>query len=305
MNGLKDKNIAAKIFCLIMAVVLWLYVMNEQNPSIEASYTIPLEVKNLSAGYTLIDAPESVRVKVRGARSTIAAISASDIGAYVDLKGVTEGRHTIKINAVVPTSLELVEVNPDKVPLRIDTAISRSLPVEIKYTSSLPPGLTLGKVTVNPEIVTVEGPRSLLDQMDRAIIQIDLSNRTVDFSGTFNVLIVNKDGREVEGAAPHPGQVTVEAQLIQDNKKTVDVKPAFSGQLPAGYVFKQIQVIPAKVELSGTKNLIDPIEYVTTEPITIGTDTKEQTREVKVWVKDGITATPTTVTVKFTVALNH
>lgn len=305
MTGLPNKNLAAKIFCLIMAVVLWLYVMNEQNPAIEASFTVPLEVKNLAANYTLIDAPETVRVKVRGARSIIAAITGSDISAYVDMKGITEGRHSVKIGAVVPSSLELVEINPDKVVLRIDTATSRNIPVEIKYTGALPPGMNLGKVVINPETVTVEGPKSLLDLISKAIIQVDLSNRSGDFTDNFTVQIVNKDGREIDGAAPYPPQVEVDAQILQTNRKTVDVKPAFSGQMPAGYVFKQVQVEPPKVEITGPKDLLDATDYVTTEPILIGADAKEQTKEAKILLKDGMTAAPATVIVKFTVVPNQ
>ena len=36
-----------KIFCLIAACALWVYVMNEQNPMVENTYTVPVEVRNL------------------------------------------------------------------------------------------------------------------------------------------------------------------------------------------------------------------------------------------------------------------
>ena len=36
-----------KLLCLIAACAFWVYVMNEQNPVMENTYTIPVEVRNL------------------------------------------------------------------------------------------------------------------------------------------------------------------------------------------------------------------------------------------------------------------
>jgi YbbR domain-containing protein len=301
MKELLSKNLAAKILCMIMAIVLWMYVMNEQNPPIEASFTIPIEVKNLSSTYTLMDGPESVRVKVRGARSIIATLSASDIAAYVDLKGIGEGRHPIKIMAVVPQSVELVEVNPDKALLRIDIATSRKLPVEVRYTSAPPDNAIVGKVTLSPDTVIVEGPKSLLDSIDKAIIYMDLSEHSTDFSGKFTVHIINTDGKELEDVTAQPGQINVATQLLAVNKKLVDVKPVFSGELPAGMMMKQLEVTPNKIELSGSKALLDTVDIVTTEPIVLTSDMKEFNRQIKVIAKDGISVSPNAITVKFIV----
>ena len=305
MSGLFNKNIAAKILCMIMAIVLWMYVMNEQNPPLEASFTIPLQVKNLAENYTLLDAPESVKVKVKGVRSVIATITASDISAYIDLTGVGDGRQQVKITAVVPASVELVEVNPDKALLRIDTTISRSLPVEVRYMGTLPDGVVLGKISLAPDTITVKGPKSLLDIIDKAIVQVNLTDHNTDFSSTFNVMVINKDGKEVPGVSITPLETTLGMQLIVTNKKLVEVKPTFSGELAAGMVIKQLAVTPAKVELSGPKNLTDAFNTVTTEPIVINGDTKEFSGEVKVLPQDGITMQPAAVTVKFTVGPNR
>jgi hypothetical protein len=36
-----------KFLCLMAAFAFWVYVMNEQNPLVENSYTVPVEVRNL------------------------------------------------------------------------------------------------------------------------------------------------------------------------------------------------------------------------------------------------------------------
>lgn len=305
MNALPSKNLAAKILCVIMAIVLWLYVMNEQNPPLEASFTVPLEVKNLSGNYTLIDAPESVRVKVRGARSVIATLTGKDIAAYIDLKGVGEGRQQVKITAVVPQSVELVEVNPDKALLRIDTMTSRKVPVEVRYTGVPPEGATVGKAGAAPDTITVEGPRSSLDSIERAIVEVNISDHSGDFSGNYDVLIINKEGKELEDVTLNPARVTVTTQMIVTSKKMVEVKPNFTGELPPGMMIKQLSVNPPRIELQGSKELLDTVDSVTTEPIALGSDVRDFSREAKVVVKEGLTAVPSEVAVKFILAPNR
>lgn len=64
----ETKNVVMKIFAIILAIILWLYVMNEQNPPIESSFNIPLEVRNTATSNVVSDVPETVRIKIRGPR---------------------------------------------------------------------------------------------------------------------------------------------------------------------------------------------------------------------------------------------
>jgi len=97
----------------------------------------------------------------------------------------------------------------------------------------------------------------------------------------------------------------VGAQLSVTNKKVVEVKPAFTGGLPTGLVVKQLVVAPPKLELSGPKALLDTVDTITTEPILLNGDIKEFSSEIKVIPKEGLTALPAVVTVKFTVEPNR
>ena len=41
VRDLVQRNLLVKVISLLTAIVLWLVVMNDQNPSIENNYTIP------------------------------------------------------------------------------------------------------------------------------------------------------------------------------------------------------------------------------------------------------------------------
>lgn len=77
----------ARIMCVIVASILWVYVMNEQNPITTRSFTVPLQTVHLQDDMLVKDLPETVNVRVSGTRSQIAALRTADVKAFIDLRG--------------------------------------------------------------------------------------------------------------------------------------------------------------------------------------------------------------------------
>ncbi|MDR3564645.1 MAG: CdaR family protein [Negativicutes bacterium] len=302
MDRRRGKNITAKILALILALVLWLYVTNEQNPPVEASLTVPLETRNVVSPLVAVDSPDAVRIKVRGSRSIIAGLQAQDIKAYLDMKGLGEGRHTAKISAQVPLSLELIEVSPDKVQVRLDTVVSRKLPVEIRLTGTAATGTAVAKVVANPEQVTIEGPRSGVELADKVLLPLELAGRNADFIVGVLPVVISRDGKEVEGLTLYPDKVNISATLVRGlNQKAVDVKPIMYGELAPGTVLRGITTKPTKVEISGDPQTLEKIDVVYTEPINLAGLTRDTIKEVKLQLKEGMLASQSTVTVQISV----
>ena len=70
MNALRDivqHNLLVKICALVIAILLWLYVMNDQNPAIEGSYSIPVSMADAPDGYRMHASAETVTIRVRAA----------------------------------------------------------------------------------------------------------------------------------------------------------------------------------------------------------------------------------------------
>lgn len=296
----KTKNITPKILAVILAVVLWLYVMNEQNPPIESSFTIPLEVRNAATTFVISEMPETARIKVRGPRSTVAGLLTCDLKAYVDVKGLSEGRHNVKVNAALPPNLELIEINPEKVQLRLDTIISRNVAVAVRLTGTPAKAATVSKVASANEQVTIEGPKNVVDTVEKVAAAVDLSGKNADFTIDAPLIPVNREGKEVEGLTIYPEKTRVMVSLVSGtNKKLLDVKPVTQGQLPQDLVIKSIVTQPDKVEIKETVpgKGVDKLEAIYTEPINLNDISKDTSREVKIQLPQGLTATPTTVTV--------
>ena len=50
LRNLVRRNLPVKILALIAAIIMWGYVMNEENPSVNATYTVAVEMVNAPEG---------------------------------------------------------------------------------------------------------------------------------------------------------------------------------------------------------------------------------------------------------------
>lgn len=292
-------NLFVKILALIIAAILWIYVMNEQNPPLEASFQVPLQIRNLNAGYVATDLPETVKIKVRGARSVIAVVGAKDIEAYIDLKGAAEGKQLPQVHAVLPPGLDLLEINPDKTALHIEAVTSKKLPVDIKAAGTLTTGIVVSKMVPSVEEIIIQGPKSVIDTVHTLSAAIDISNKNADFTVEVPIVALGRDNKSIEGIEIKPSSITVAVSMTQGlTQKVVDVKPILSGELGAGTIIKRITTEPDKIEITGEAKALNKLESVYTEPIAITGLTKTESREVKLQLGENLAAKRGTVTVR-------
>lgn len=303
IKSLFQRNLPAKIFALLVAIVLWFFVMNDQNPSIDGSFTVPLNVVNAPEGYKISRSDDTIKIKVRGPRSLFVSAAASEFKAYVSLDGVEEGRNSIKVQTVLPQGFELVEASPDVVTVTVEKIVQRQVKVDLIVTGASAQGTTVAKVEQNVSSVTVEGPKSSVDEVARVIGYVGLSGNKEDFNISVPLTAVNSDGREVEDVRVTPKSAEASVQLARGlSKKVVEIKPVFSGELPAGYVLDRVRIDPSKIEVAGASTILDSLTAIDTEKIPLATETKSFHKEVQLELPEGVTVTNKKVNVNIDIA---
>ena len=190
-----------------------------------------------------------------------------------------------------------------------------ALPVLVAKRLGLPPQAVLGVVIVRKAIdarryrgapiqftymldVEVEGPKSLLDEVNRVIGYVGLSGNGTDFSLQVPLTAINVDGREVSGIIVRPSSVQADVQLARGlTKKVVKIKALTKGSLPKGLVMSGVKVDPVKIEIAGSDEVLSQITAVETEEIDLGTADKSTSRKVQLKLPEGVTVTNKEVTV--------
>lgn len=298
LRALFQRNLPAKLIALAVAVVLWLFVMNEQNPQIEGTFTVAVELRNAPEGYKVTQEEKSAKIKVRGARSFFVSAEPEGFKAYADLAGLDSGDHQVKVKAVLPQGFELVDAQPDTVSVHLDKIVQRSVRVDLIVTGSAASGYTVGKISQTASTVLVEGPESRVAEVDRAIGYIGLSGNRDDFISQVPLTPINSDGKAVEEVELLSRAVEVSVQLARGlTRKIVSIRPVLDAALPEGFSLGQVQVEPAKIEIAGEAGVIDKLTSIDTEKVEIA-DMKESGRKtVRLVIPEGVAISNREVTV--------
>lgn len=292
VRDLFQRNLLAKILALLLAVALWAYVMNDQNPSIEGSFTVPLKLINAPEGYQISRETNSVVIHVRGARSQFVNVDEKDFSAYVELGSVNEGSQNCRVHVIMPQGFELVEVEPDEAKVTLDRIDARDFRAELIVTGATAQGTTVAKVSQSQPNVTVEGPGTQLAEVTRVIGYVGLSGNSTDFSLQVPLTAINSDGKEVAGVEVQPATVRADVQLARGlTRKVVTIKPVAGAGLADKLELASLKTDPIKIEIAGEDEVINTISEIETEPISLSGITQKQDKTVRLRLPEGVTVT--------------
>jgi len=295
-------NLPIKIAALIVAVVLWLYVMNDQNPAIDGSYQVPVTIENAPEGYQLGSDTDKVTIRVRGPRSLFVSADASDFHARVNLADFVEGERAYTVETSIPYGFELVNISPDKIMINLDRMVEKTLKASLTISGTPATGYTVDKVIPEDEAVKVQGPRSLVDQVVHVAGHINLSGQSRDDVAQVTLVALNTDGREVAGVTLVPSSTAVTVKLARGlTRKVVEVQPHPRSDLAPNLKLEGVTVTPARIEIAGTEDVISKISVIGTEEFSLADVRATEKREVRLQLPEGVTVTNPHVTVEIKV----
>ena len=291
------RNWPAKILSLLVAIVMWFFIMRDQNPVMEVSYVVPVQVQNLASNYIVEDAPQSVRVVLSGPRDTIINLKSENLKAYIDASGVSPGQNNVTIHFNSPSGMSLMEVKPDTITLTVDEYAEKKLPVEIVPLGQISDNVALKSVTVIPKEVTVSGRKQQVMAATRVVMKVNVSGQTKNFSSVADLEAWDNAGNVLNvNINPAQGQAQYELNLLRKDK-AVPVSVITVGQVAEGYEVKGITIKPVQVTITGREEMVDMISELKTEVIDISGTTAPVEATYNLIIPDGITSKVTTVRV--------
>jgi YbbR domain-containing protein len=273
MSKEKGNDLTIKIFALIIAIILWSYVMSEENPLITP------EFRNIDVSFENIDSLErqnlivmepkeaKITVKVSGKRNDISKISEKDIIATVDLSGYTEGNKKVPVYVEVPSEVKLVDYSPKEISFKFEKIIRKGCPVTIETEGKLPQGYVLGEAEVKPQSVYIEGPRSWVNSVSKVIASVNVADKKDDINVSMPIKLVDDEGNDVRGVEKDQNAVDIFIPVYRAKK--VPIKLQTENQLPDNYQVMDININPSTIEIKGKKEAIVGITSIKTKPIDI------------------------------------
>ena len=292
MSKERKSDLTVKIFALVIAIILWSYVMNDENPirrteikDIEVSM---LNQDELNHSGVVIMSPHEIKVDVKlsGRRKDIINIDEKDIVAKVDVSGYSEGEKRIPIYIEVPSNVELLDYSPKEVLFKFESIVTKEKPVVLKTVGKLGKGYSLGKGEVRPQSVFLKGPKSWVNSVNEVIAEVDVTNKTKDINVSVPIKLVDDQGKDIRGVEKDPNAVEVEIPIYRIKKVPIEIETI--GELPEDYEINNFKVTPSVVELKGYEEALKDVTSIKTVPIDINELIRNKSVETDLVLPEGV-----------------
>ena len=308
------------LLSLFIAFGLWLYVVT--NASQEAEYTI-YNVPVIMEGETVLNennlmitavSADDVDLTLSGKRSDLAKVNNNNTVLKVDLTRIyePEEKRVLNYTPVYPSdvpsnALTIVNRHPANIYVTVEARRNKEVPVEIQWEGSSPEGFLSDRENriLDYSYVTVVGPASVADQIEKAVIEVDLNDQKVSISQDYRYTLCDASGNPVDAEL-----ITTNVEKIHLEVKIQQVKEV---QLVAEVIYgggatdrnTTVTIDPGTIRLSGGSAVLQELgDTINLGKIDLSTIEKSQTITLPISLPEGVTnlsnITEATVDIRFT-----
>lgn len=289
------RNFAYKMLALAIAIVIWTYANEGQNPRITKEMKVPLDIRKIEPGLVVASAPKTVKITIEGARDYVERVVAEPdtLAAYVNGRGKAAGRHVLPVKVDLPEGLKFLVTAipiPPEAAVTLDERSQRPLPIDVQFTNPPPVGYRFGAPQLSPNRAAVIGTTAQLDVVSQLVVAVDTRRSAAgEINSDFPIVALDKDGKPVAGVEINPRKVHLRLELLESAaSRIVFVSPDVVGQPPFPYKVTKIVVIPQTVSVSGRPEQLADVTTLRTEPLQVGGRTDGFSERVRVIPPQGL-----------------
>ncbi len=250
--------------CLLLAVSMWLYVMNTEKTGFEQSLSgVNVSIQGASslssANMSVIEGYDrSVTVTLAGKRGDISSLTADDVRVYVDVSQITEtGHYNLPVQVELPKNSTLVSIEPSQIAVNVDVNTSRTVDVKVKLDYVLSAEYSLGEPQPDHETVVISGPASVLDTVAYAAVSFNAGviDKSLSLVGT--VGLFDEYGMQISNPYVKCNVSEIKVAVKVTTNKKVPLKIRFTNGVSSNY---NVSLHPSEVTIVGDPQLVNGID---------------------------------------------
>lgn len=295
-------NLGLKLLAFLFALLLWLIVVNIDNPITDATFEdIPVTVEHAEIitqdqkSYQIIEDTDKISVTVYAKRSELQKIKAEDIVATADMKELyLESQVPIEIE-IPGYDIDSAFANPRNLQVKIENNKSNTFPISVTTTGTVRDGYVLGSVQADPERINVNGPESVIDSISRVVAEVDITGLSRDTTLDATIVYYDSDNNEInpEQIGNNLGTTGVTVNVILYQAESIPVKIDTSGITAAsGYSISDVTWTPEEIQVAGEQTVLDRVESITIPSAAIDavdiSQKTERTIDITSYLPEGI-----------------
>ena len=238
------KNIPAKVICFISALCLWSIMITSINPiETRTINNIQVECINtesiVSTGKTYeILSGDSVSIKLRDRKDVLDYINPDDIIVTADFSKLSI-TNAISLEVDIPDypDCEYTLLNPTMT-ISIEDIVTNEMDIVIETIGEESNDIYLADVSLNIKSLAVSGAKSVMDTVDKVVVQVDRSKISSSGAFSFTPIVIDKNGDIISNNKVKLSKDSITADIVVYNIKELplNITPQLSSLILRGIV---------------------------------------------------------------------
>ena len=270
-----SNNLKLKIIAVLFATALWMISININDPYQSKDYTVMVQLQNLNvmtaAGkfVEVADHSDQITVRVRGNRSVMDSFNVTNIIATADLKELDENNQVPIRLSTVRTSgdkIESMSASEEFITVKVEDILRVQKIIEIETKNRAAEGYVLGEVSTEQNALNVSGPESVVKEVSKAVVSLDLAGAKDDVSMLLPIELYDDEGKRIVDTrlTTSINQVQCIAVILGTKEVPVTLVPKGIEARGYGYIGKMLQE-PETVLVAGKNTVFNNLKEIKVE----------------------------------------
>jgi len=233
-----------------------------------------------SRGYIVMDDLKalvpSVKLTVGVTQQNYNRISGTSYNPHFDLTDIaTQGENELQISFSSLYQDSIVSCEPSSVKVNVERYMTRRIPVVLEMEGEIGEGVYLDSYKLDPTMLSVSGPQSLVLKVTRAVARLDrtaLSPERMEDRSALSIELQDSNGNvitsdklEVTNQTVITNSIVVDTELVPMRSVPLLVSDFVKGEPAEGFELKAVRVAEESLPIAAEQNVLDMIEFVTTD----------------------------------------
>lgn len=263
-------NVGLKILAVIFAFLLWLVVVNIDDPTQTRTFTSVVTVtnadvlKNNGKLYEIKDGVNTVSFRVTAKRSIIEKLSPSDFSAVADMNNLeNEERVPVTITAKSYSNSVNISSKQNYLYVELEDELTERFVIYAETTGTADNSLEVESVSCSPTVLTVTGPEEVVNSIEKVVATANIDGVSTDFTESVIPKFYDSKGNAVDSKELTLSVSTVGVSVHFVNTKAVDVVVKTSGSLSPDLTLGSIKTDPSSVMVIGEASALNNVANIT------------------------------------------
>ena len=270
-------NLGLKILSVVLAIFMWLIMVNVSNPLVRDNVEVSVEMINADV---LEDS--NLTYEVVG-RSTVSVyydvhirdqnrITASDFAATADLAQLYDVTGSIPVEVTIADrdvrgliDENSIEVRPNVVRVQTEELQRKRFTLTARSVGTPEDGYATGTIRLNPQYIYVTGAESVIGQISSVGVEISVEGANSDLIGSAAINFYDANGNKLTSVAnevtTNRDKVSYTVSILRVKALAVDYQ--VEGEVSDGYRFTGVESTITSIAVEGLRSTLASLNTLT------------------------------------------